>query len=280
MARPLRIQFAGAVYHVISRGVARQRIYVDDEDHRAFLSILNRTGRRLRWRIWTYCLMPNHYHLLVETPEPNLARGMHDVNGTYSTTFNNRHDRIGHLFHGRYKALLVDKDRYLLALSRYIVLNPVRAGLAAGPEHWRWSSYRALLGAPDSQMSLVETFRILHLFGSSPDVARANYRKFVRAGMNAPHVPEPAPNRSILGDECFVHTAVRHFPEPDVEVSRADRVMRTLQDYERSAASRDEAIRAAYAGGAYSLRQIGDYFRLHYSTVSRIVKASVRQFKI
>jgi len=273
MARPLRIQFAGAVYHVMSRGVAKQRIYLDDDDRREFLRYLRRVSRRLRWQVWAYCLMPNHFHLLVETSEPNLAQGMHDVNSAYSVAFNARHDRVGHLFQGRYKALLVDKDRYLLQLSRYIVLNPVRAGLCAAPDGWPWSSHQALLGSPDPLMSRLETFRMLHLFGPTPEIARAKYREYVLAGMGAPLEISAGPNRSILGDEPFVQAAAPHLPGPAAEVCRADRLVRTLEDHERASASRDEAIRSAYASGAYSLKQIGQHFGLHYSTVSHIAKA-------
>src|SRR5688500_9153546 len=146
MARPLRIQFPGALYHVISRGNAKQDIFLDDGDRQQFLCALSDTAERLNWRILVYCLMTNHYHLCIETVEPTLARGMRDLNGRYAQGFNYRHERVGHLFQGRYKGILVDRPGYLLELARYIVLNPVRAGLSATATDWPWSSHRAALG--------------------------------------------------------------------------------------------------------------------------------------
>ena len=146
MARPLRIEFSGAIYHVTSRGNARCAIYEDDEDRRAFLSALDRVMVRFHWICHAYCLMDNHYHLLIETPEGNLSQGMRQLNGVYTQGFNRRHNRVGHLFQGRFKAIVVDRDSYLLELCRYIVLNPVRAGEVSRPEEYRWSSYRATAG--------------------------------------------------------------------------------------------------------------------------------------
>src|SRR5579859_3715129 len=132
MARPLRIEFSGAFHHVMARGNARQNIFRDTQDRQAFLAGLKRVCERFDWRIWAYCLMDNHYHLLVETLEPTLSRGMREINGVYTQGFNRRHSRVGHVFQGRYKSLLIEKDAYLLELSRYIVLNPVKAKICRG----------------------------------------------------------------------------------------------------------------------------------------------------
>ena len=129
MARPLRLEFAGAVYHVTSRGNARQDIVGDDDDRRSFLTLLGHVIDRFGWRCHAYCLMDNHYHLLLETPRPNLSRGMRQLNGRYTQAYHRRHHRGGHLFQGRFKAILVEKDAHLLELCRYVVLNPVRAQL-------------------------------------------------------------------------------------------------------------------------------------------------------
>src|SRR4030042_5793823 len=129
MARPLRIEFPGAVYHVTSRGNARQTIFIDDEDRGGFLDLLSIVVERFNWICHAYCLMGNHYHLLIETPDGNLSKGMRELNGIYTQHFNRRHGRVGHVFQGRFKAILVEKDSYLLELCRYIVLNPVRAGI-------------------------------------------------------------------------------------------------------------------------------------------------------
>ena len=141
MARPLRIEYPGALYHVTARGNARQRIYNDSKDCQAFLDLLGKLSDRYHWLCHAYCLMTNHYHLLLETPEGNLAEGMRQLNGIYTQAFNRRHHKVGHVFQGRYHAILVDKDCYLLEVARYIVLNPVRAKMVKEAQAYLWSSY-------------------------------------------------------------------------------------------------------------------------------------------
>ena len=133
MARPLRLEFAGALYHVTSRGDRREDIYLDDGDRQDWLAVLAHVCERFNWVVHAYCQMTNHYHLLVETVDGNLSQGMRQLNGLYTQRFNRRHRQVGHLFQGRYKAILVQKEAHLLELSRYVVLNPVRAGMVALP---------------------------------------------------------------------------------------------------------------------------------------------------
>ena len=142
MARPLRIEFANALYHVTARGNERRDIFFDTTDREAFLNGLAASCDRFNWLCHAYCLMSNHYHLLIETPDGNLSAGMRQLNGCYTQQVNRRHGRVGHLFQGRFKGILVEKDAYLLEMARYIVLNPVRAGMVASPADWPWSSYR------------------------------------------------------------------------------------------------------------------------------------------
>ena len=141
MSRPLRLEFAGALYHVTSRGNERKAIYLDEADFRNFLELVGQVCERHNWVVHAYCLMTNHYHLLVETPDANLSLGMRQLNGVYTQLFNRSHKRVGHLIQGRYKAILVQKDSHLLEVSRYIVLNPVRAGMVDNCIEWPWSSY-------------------------------------------------------------------------------------------------------------------------------------------
>ncbi len=147
MARPLRIEYPGAVYHVTSRGNAREPIFADDADRRILLQTLEDVICRYNWICHAYCLMGNHYHLKLETVDPNLSLGMRQLNGVYTQRFNRHHQRVGHVFQGRYKAILVEKNEHLLELCRYIVLNPVRACLVDIPEKWPWSSYLATSSA-------------------------------------------------------------------------------------------------------------------------------------
>ena len=142
MARQLRIEYAGALYHVTARGNERKDIYINDKDREKFLEYIQLCHERWGIKIHGYCLMNNHYHLLLETPQANLSRSMQYLNTGYSIYYNLNHKRTGHLFQGRYKAILVEKDEYLLELSRYIHLNPVRAGITKKPEEYFWSSYK------------------------------------------------------------------------------------------------------------------------------------------
>jgi len=146
MARPLRLEFRGALYHVTSRGEGREDIYVDDADREEWLDVPGEVCGRFNWMVHAYCLMTNHYHVLLETPDGNLSRGMRQLNGVYTQRFNRAHARVGHVFQGRYKAVIVQKDAYLMELARYIVLNPVRARMVRSAREWRWSSYRATAG--------------------------------------------------------------------------------------------------------------------------------------
>jgi REP element-mobilizing transposase RayT len=178
MARPLRIEYPDAVYHVTSRGNECRPIFRSNEDRKAFLNFLGDAAKRFGWSITAWVLMTNHFHLVIQTPEPNLSRGMHWLNGTYAGWFNHQHDRWGHLFGGRFKAFLIEKDTYFTEVLRYVVLNPVRAKMVERPEHYRWSSYRATVGLEHAPEWL-DTDAALHPFGPETQVAQACYGEFV-----------------------------------------------------------------------------------------------------
>ena len=146
MSRPLRLEYPDALYHITARGDRRENIFEDDQDRLAFLATLAKVVKQFNWLCYAYCLMDNHYHLLIQTPDGNLSKGMRQLNGVFTQSSNRRHSRVGHLFQGRFKAILVDSDAYLLELARYVVLNPVRAEMAKKADRWHWSSYRASVG--------------------------------------------------------------------------------------------------------------------------------------
>ncbi len=205
MARPLRIEFPGALYHVMSRGNERKAIVRDDLDREKRLDWLRRTVQTHGWRLHAFVLMGNHEHLFVETREANLSRGMQYLGGSYTSYFNRRHRRSGHLFQGRYKAQLVEADSYLLELSRYIHLNPVRAKLVAQPEAYRWSSFQGYARAARSLPWVTHT-RVLGEFGGETTTARRAYARFVRSAIAEPP-PSPlvgAVDGLLLGSERFV----------------------------------------------------------------------------
>ncbi len=183
MARPLRIEFPDALYHITSRGNRREDIYLGDKDRNTFLQILSQVCDRFNWVCHSYCLMSNHYHLMIETPEGNLSQGMRQLNGVYTQSFNRNHDRVGHVFQGRYKAIVVQKESYLLELSRYIVLNPVRAGMVREAKDWRWSSYLSTVGMAAIPACL-RTDWLISCFAKRKKIAMERYRRFVSEGKN------------------------------------------------------------------------------------------------
>lgn len=261
MARPPRLQIPDAIYHVTARGNERACVYRDDGDRHHFLELLADVGGRYRWRILTYCLMTNHYHLLVQTPVPNLAVGMRQLNGVYARGFNRRHGRVGHLFQGRYGARLVQADGHLLAAVRYIVRNPVRAGLCREPHEWRWSSHRAALGL--SPPWFLDTKALLAYYGRRPAQARERYRAHCQQEGESERSSHPL----VAGDEAFVASTLERLkPAPGVP-GRSFRPPRPL--LAELLASGDVAAVASAHDRGYSLREIARHLGVDASTVSR-----------
>lgn len=275
MARPLRLEFAGALYHVTSRGDGREVIFLDDSDRQVFLDVLAEVVGDFNWAVHAYCLMGNHYHLLIETPDGNLSKGMRQLNGMYTQRFNRKRQRVGHVFQGRFKAILVQKESYLLELARYVVLNPVRARMVRRAEQWRWSSYRATAGLSEVP-DWLHTDWLLSAFSARRKAAVAAYAAFVAEGRNQPSPWEQLRNQIFLGTDAFVASMLRKVPA-DVMLRGVPAVQRRAMPPSLSQLAkdnpRDEAIVRAHASGGYSLQQIGDHFGLHFSRVSQIVRA-------
>jgi putative transposase len=204
MARALRLEHPGAVWHITSRGNNRCNIYLGDNDHLMFLDIFAEAVRRFRWIVHAYTLMTNHFHLVLETPEPTLSRGMKWMNGKYAQWFNRKHERSGHLFQGRFKGFLVEKESYLLALIRYVALNPVRAGMVKRPEEYHWSSYRATAGY-EAVPPWLTTDWALGSFGHDLATQQHSYRQFVDEGAGITRSPfEDAVGKLFLGSAPWV----------------------------------------------------------------------------
>ena len=279
MARPLRIEFPGALYHVTSRGNASQRVFRDDEDRELFLATLAWVVERFGWRCHAYCLMDNHIHLLIDTPQPNLSRGMRQLNGVYTQRFNRRHGKVGHLFQGRYKAILVEKEGYLLELARYIVLNPVRAKMVKTPERYPWSSYQPMLGlAPVPPALAIEW--VLDQFARTRATARRRYAKFVHDGIGVPGPWEEVKGQVLLGSEAFIERLAPQLQECSTrEIPKRQRLvhrppLRTLLAGTDSKTARNIAMAQAYLKHGYTLSEISHAVGLHYATISRIITAS------
>ncbi len=178
MPRPLRVQIPGGIYHVTCRGNRRQPTFLDSDDHRFHVWCLNKVVAEHEWECHVFCHMPNHFHLLIRTPQPNLSHGMQVLNGLYAQVFNARHGLSGHVFQGRFHSVLVEGEGHLLELARYLHLNPVRAGLCDHPLGWRWSSCRATLGLV-SKPDFLSIGWLLHQFGPTLEAARERYLAFV-----------------------------------------------------------------------------------------------------
>ena len=299
MVRPLRIEYPGAVYHVTSRGDRREPIAKDDLDRSLFLEIVGQAVQRFDARVWAYCLMGNHYHLVLQTREANLSRLMRQINGVYTQSFNRRHRLSGHLFQGRFKAILVDRDSYLLEVCRYVDLNPVRARMAKRPDAYGWSSYRALAGLA----SVPDWLDAQPLYdqiapGKSAERAARKYVEFVAQGKDVPLWNEHLKQQIYLGDSAFIvrmqklasldranPAAIKHSrkirgsasPNPSISKTHTSAPVHE-SDLKRYAAmkttskeQRNQNIADAFYQGGHSQTAIALAFGISSSTVSRVV---------
>jgi REP element-mobilizing transposase RayT len=227
------------------------------------LVLLQNAVIRHGWYCHAYCLTGNHYHLLIETSTPSLSKGMKFLNGTYTQYFNRQHQRVGHVFQGRFKAILVQKESYLFELARYIALNPVRAQMVHNAREWRWSSYRATAGLEESDPCLTTDW-ILTQFADSKDKAQECYREFVRAGKGQSPPWQRLKNQIFPGDSDFVEAMQCHLnPDQslkDIPGEQKQSPVKPLTYFEEQYKNRDERLAHAYRSGHYTLTQIGEYF--------------------
>ncbi len=280
MARPLRIEYPGAVYHITSRGNDKKSIFKDDQDRETFLTILAHVTKRYHWLCHAYCLMGNHYHLLIETPDGNLSLGMRQLNGVYTQARNKRHHKTGHLFQGRFKAILIQKDTHLLEVCRYVVLNPVRAGIAELPEDWAWSSYRATAGKEPLQPCLTTDW-VLGQFSRTKNKAEKEYREFVKGGIDKKDIWIEVKGQTILGKDDFVESLVDHIKrhEDIPEIPKSQRYANRPElekifpkSIRENKQVRDKKIAEAVEKYGYTQRAIADHLGMHFTYVSRILK--------
>jgi putative transposase len=284
MARPLRIEFPGAIYHVTSRGDQRERIFEGDADRRALLAVLAHGLDRFDAQLLAYCLMDNHYHFVLHTRSANLSRLMRHINGVYTQNFNRRHGTVGPLFQGRFKAILVDRDAYLLEVCRYVELNPERAQMVATPADWPWSSYRAHVGALTSASPpwLGSADLYGHLLGHDADTpaqvrqAQRLYAQFVQAGHQQPLWERGLNKQIYLGDDAFVarmqSVATQAAALASKEVPKAQRsTPRTLAYWLKECSSRHEALRCAHVLSGISMTALGAELGLTVARVSQLV---------
>jgi putative transposase len=249
------------------RGNARQTVFRDDADHWGFLAILDRVLERYRWLLYAYCLLVNHHHLVVETPLANISIGMRQLNGLYASRFNRRYDREGHVFQSRFRSILVENEPYLLEVCRYVVLNPVRAGLCEQPGDWPWSSFNATVGRSRSPVPL-ERDRLLSLFAPTTRAGQRGYEEFVQASVAETLADRVRGER--LGSESFLRDDFG-YDEPIPEVPREQWLPEPPELEEIFVAER-RPIATAYRRYGYTLREIGAFLGCHYATVSRALR--------
>lgn len=282
MSRPLRIEFPGAVYHVTSRGDRREPIFEDDTDRAGLLTVLGQGLQRFDACALAYCLMGNHYHFVLHTRQANLSQLMRHVNGVYTQAFNRRHGKVGHLFQGRFKAILVDQDAYLLEVCRYVELNPVRAGMVSEPGLWPWSSYRAHTGQapvlPWLDTPAVHGYLLGRDAQSATDAQEAGrlYAQLVAAAVNVRLWDEALTQQIYLGDAGFVERMQA------LLVNRVEALANVPREQRQAPAlplawffenlPRDQAMLRAHVQGGYSMTDIAQTARLSVSRVSRIIK--------
>ncbi|MGQ9604508.1 MAG: transposase [bacterium] len=284
MARQLRIEYKGAFYHITSRGNERKQIFKGDSDRKKLLSYFESAAERYRAVIHVYCLMGNHYHLLLETPVGNLSQIMRHINGAYTVYFNKKYQRSGHLFGGRYKAIVVDKDEYAVELSRYIHVNPVRAGIASDPGSYKWSSYRYYSGKGTKPRWLFTDF-ILGYFGRDIGNAQKRYTQFVHESIG--YAYENPLRRVvasiILGGNDFVEMIKDKY----LKNKKVERDVPALRELASGPSIKEVAVKAKEVFGSkpelekkatlyichrytgLKLKDIGKYFGIGESAVSQ-----------
>lgn len=281
MARPLRIEYPGAVYHITTRGNRRAQVFIDEEDRKIFFAVLEEIAHRFNTVCHAYCLMGNHYHLILETPEGNLSRTMRHINGVYTQLFNRKHHKVGHVFQGRYKGILIERGEHLLEACRYIVLNPVRAGLCATPEAWPWSSYIATAGLASAEPFLSIGW-ILEQFAEDPAIAAKKYAAFVTEGRKADLWSGLVAGIALGSKEFAAGHLLDARENGDMgEVPR-------IQRYGGRPALKEimcgpgykwvNALKAVDRFG-YTQNEISQYLGIHYTTVSRHLRRKLLNFK-
>ena len=279
MARPIRIQYPGAFYHIMSRGNERSDIFKNKQDYQNFLTIFSDVIERYNWQSFAYCLMPNHYHLLIKTHKPNLSLGMRQLNGKYTQEFNIKHKRVGHLFQGRFKSVLVEEENYKNELIRYINLNPKRANLVKSLKNWKYNSYLEIIGEKNKTNG-VDIKAVLDQFDEeSQDRARINYLEYIHSKVEEDPSIDNLKRSVILGSPEFIEKVKDYFKKQkqELEIPKRERLAfrpaleEIFKNKEINKKERNDLIYKAHMDFGYSLVKIGGAVDLHYSSISAIV---------
>jgi REP element-mobilizing transposase RayT len=270
MSRPLRIEYPGAVYEITVRGNAGMDIFKQDDDRLLFLQNFGRVCKRFGWKCYAYCLLNSEYQLLIETPKPNLSQGMREVNGVFTQAINRKYQQRGHIFEGRFQSIVVDKKTYLAEIHRKLALMPVYKQFVDSPLEWNWSHYRGIMGK-DWAPSWLSWKPFLKTFSDNTGEARRQYAEFV-AKQQSQQQSFPIKARIILGSESFIEKVQNKVPQQILSEKslKQQNLNKSLTEFQLRYKTRNEAIREAYNSGDFTLKQIGEHFKLHYTSVSRI----------
>lgn len=281
MARPTRIEYKNAVYYISSKGNSGNPIVDDDTDRDLFTQTLEYVIKRYGWKCHAYSIGSSEYNLAVETPKPNLSIGMRQLNGMYTQKYNRRHNVRGHILHGRFKAVVLEKEAYLLDICRHIVLLPSRAGVTKNIKNYKWSSYRATAGH-SAVPGFLNVDWILSQFAKRTKNAQVKYRDFVKQGRKAPNPLDNVKGQILLGSEKFIERVApalakgknkedipkwqRHLKRPGL-----DEIFKSIKN--KSQKQRNNKIKQAQYKYGYTLKEIGESLGLHYTSISRIINS-------
>jgi REP element-mobilizing transposase RayT len=274
MARPVRIEYPGAYYYITSKGLEGELVFKDAKDRQEFFIILSEVVARMQWEVYAYNLLVDSFQLFVKTPKANLSKGMRQINGVYTQRYNVKYEKKGNIFHGRFKAILVDEENYFQEVARQVVRTPIIIRKSRKLDKWKWGSYQATMGICESPEWL-QTPRLLESFGKQKKRAQTAYDKYINGCDKDLDILDDVKGQILLGSDAFVTKWKKQLASGkimDKARQRKAKKMKPLADFSKRYKNVKTAMVKAYETGNYTLAQIGDYFGVHYSTVSRTVK--------
>ncbi len=274
MARPVRIEFPGAYYYISSKGIEGESVFRDVKDRQQFLTILSEVISRMQWEVYAYNLLADSYQLFIKTPKANLSKGMRQLNGIYTQRYNVKYARNGNIFHGRFKAILIDAENYFQETARQVVRTPILARKTRKLDKWKWGSYQATMGLSETPEWL-KTEVLLETFAKQKKRAEAAYDKYIQGSDKDLNILDNVQGQILLGSDAYVAKWKKQLASGKIlekARQRKAKKVKPLDDYSRRYKDIKTAMVKAYETGNYTLAQIGDYFGVHYSTVSRTVK--------
>ncbi len=274
MARPVRIEYSGAYYFISSKAAPGETVFKDTKDRQEFLTVLQNVVKRMHWEVFAYNLMPDSYQLFIKTPKPNLSRGMRQLNGVYTQRYNAKYETTGNIFHGRFKAILVEAKHSFEDVLKYVLLMPLLKRKARKLDKWKWSSYQATIGITEAPEWL-KVDEVLSHFGKQPKRARTALQKSLENTDKDFDLMAQVKAQILLGSDAFVNKWKKQLATGkimDRVRQRKSKKVKPLTDFGKRFKNIKVAMVKAYETGNYTLDQIGSHFGVHYSTVSRTVK--------